>query len=763
MNTKTIDEIYALTPMQQGMLFHSLYDMKSGINVEQIVCKLKEDLNLLAFRQAWEQVIERHSIFRTSFRWEAMKEPVQDVHKQVKLVIDEQDWRDLSTIEKEKRMENYLRSDRRLGFDMTQAPIMRFGLFRIQDADYQFVWSCHHALLDGRSITLVLKETFDRYDAICRGEELKRKTLRPFREYVEWRQRKDMSEAERFWRLRLEGFTAPTSLGAGREGNQLTNLEEDHGEQEIRLSVDDTSALRSLAERYQLTLSTLVQGAWALLLNRYSGEEDIVFGVTRACRQSALEGAESMVGILINTLPTRVRVASEKSVVTWLKEIRNEQIAQREYEHTPLIDIQKWSDVPGGRSLFDSIIVFDHSLINSILRMQRESWQNREFSLIEKTNYPITVYSYGEPKLLLKIAYDRRQFGDAVISRILGHVKTLLKNMVSNPNQRLGELTLLTKTERHKLLIEWNETRVEYNKDVCIHQSIEKQAEERPDSVAVVFKDKQLTYRELNNRANQLAHDLQRKGVGPDVLVGIYMDRSLEMIVGLLGILKAGGAYVPLDPSYPKDRITFMIEDSRLPLILTQPWLEQNLPEHQAQVVCLESTWESISHEDNTSLQSAVTAKNLAYVIYTSGSTGKPKGVMVEHRNVVSFFTGMDDRIEHELPGVWLAVTSISFDISVLELFWTLARGFKVVIQLEDDISLASSAPQRHDADQKRVDFSLMYFAADERQDSTDKYRLLFEGAKFADQHGFCAVWTPERHFHAFGGLYPNPSVYRTK
>jgi natural product biosynthesis luciferase-like monooxygenase protein len=290
-----------------------------------------------------------------------------------------------------------------------------------------------------------------------------------------------------------------------------------------------------------------------------------------------------------------------------------------------------------------------------------------------------------------------------------------------------------------------------------MHELIEEQVDRTPDAIALVSAGEEITYRQLDARANRLARHLERLGVGPDVLVGISIERSVDMVVAALGVLKAGGAYVPIDPAYPKKRLGFILDDAQVRVLVTQESLARDLPHHRAQLVSVDADREAIEAESADRVKSAVTPNNLAYVIYTSGSTGKPKGVMVEHRNVVNFFTGMDAVVTHEPPGVWLAVSSLSFDISVLELFWTLTQGFKTVIYA-DELQRARAARTGHVP--KAIEFSLLYFASDdENHGSSHKYRLLLEGAKFADEHGFAAVWTPERHFHPFGGLYPNPSV----
>ncbi len=361
--------------------------------------------------------------------------------------------------------------------------------------------------------------------------------------------------------------------------------------------------------------------------------------------------------------------------------------------------------------------------------------------------------------------FDTAVYTAEAIRTMQQQFNTFLRQITAGDGQTLAQTAILSDAEMHKLLTEWNQTELSYATDACIHTLIEQQAASRPNDVAVVYEEKQLTYQELDDRANQLAHHLQTLGVAPDVIVGVFMDRSVELMVTLLGIHKAGGAYLPLDPHYPQERIAFMVQDAAVPVLMTQTSLLDLLPAHNAQVVCIDGDWAQIGKNETTAVSSAVTPQHLSYVIYTSGSTGKPKGVMVQHGNAVNFFAGMDERIPHapegssDSPGTWLAVTSLSFDISVLELFWTLSRGFKVVI-FDDKIGAGDTAVAASPHAHKPIDFSLFYFASDESEEGVaDKYNLLMEGAKFGDTHGFSAIWTPERHFHAFGGLYPNPSV----
>lgn len=331
------------------------------------------------------------------------------------------------------------------------------------------------------------------------------------------------------------------------------------------------------------------------------------------------------------------------------------------------------------------------------------------------------------------------------------------RNLQDAGQSQVSKVSILGRDEERDVTLTWNATQVAFDPNACIHTLFEDQARRTPQATALIYRGHQVTYDDLNQRANRLAAKLIQLGVGPDTLVGVCMNRCIEMVVGLLGILKAGGAYVPLDPQYPRDRLALMIEDTGLSVVLTAGSTAENL---QLPVRHLERVE---SEEPNSVLPSldiprSVSGSNLAYVMYTSGSTGKPKGVMIEHRNAVNFFVGIDQVLGSKQPGTWLAVTSISFDISVLELFWTLTRGFKVVLADDESrLQVVTTAPRHTD---RKLSFSLFYFATNEEDPAEgNRYRLLLEGARYADANGFSAVWTPERHFHAFGGLYPNPSV----
>lgn len=675
------EDRYDLSPTQLGMLIHSS-DRASGAYIQQMLCSLREELNLAALEEAWQEIVNRHPVFRTSFHIVASP-PFQRVHPRIQLVITKEDWCGMTSQSQEMALTSYLAADRQRGFEHTGAPLIRIALFRMAQARYEMVWTSHHALMDGRSRRLVLGELFSLYDAYCEGTSLELPQPRPYSDYINWLKDYDLLAAEAFWRRELRGFGAPTlvDLGGGRapkDGGPVS-----HATGEAYLSETTTTAMRQFAEHAGVTLNTLVQGSWSLLVSRYTGEEDIVFGATRACRRSTIADAESMVGLFINTVPVRVRVSSEELVLPWLQSLRASQVAVRQYEHTPLTKIQEWCEIPRGTSLFESLVVFENYQLDQALGSQGGKWKHRRFRLFEQTNYPLVLSAFGGKELLLKLEYDETRFDHSAIERMLGHLTTLLQGMVDSPQLRIGDLPLLKETERRQLLIEWQGSRTESPRDSCIHELFEQQAERTPDATALLFENRELSYGELNRRANQLAHYLRSQGVGPETLVAICLERSLEMVIALLGVLKAGGAYVPLDSDYPRERLSLMLSDMRATVLLTAIELMDRLPDEPdrcAQVICVDAMGERIAQESEENPRSNLAADNLAYVIYTSGSTGKPKGVQITHGNVVRLFKQTEPWFGFDERDVWTLFHSCAFDFSVWELWGALNYGGRLVI-----------------------------------------------------------------------------------
>ncbi|MHC0062935.1 amino acid adenylation domain-containing protein [Nostoc sp. UIC 10890] len=664
-----IEDLYELSPMQQGMLFHTLYAPESEVYFEQLLCTLSGELNFLTFQQAWQLVVARHPALRSSFYWEEIEKPLQMVSKQVDLPLEKLDWRHLTADEQQQQLENFLKCDRQKGFDLAQAPLMRFTIIQLGEQTYQFIWSHHHILFDGWSMQIVLKEVLAFYEANQRGEHLRLQPVRPYREYIQWLQQQDIDQAKTFWQKTLQGFETPTFLIANREKEQRI-----YNEQPFQLSQTVTDKLQYAARQHHLTLNNLVQGAWALLISRYSGKNDVVFGATVSGRPSTLVGVDSMVGLLINTLPIRVQVSGKTELLPWLKHLQSQTFEQEQYAYYSLAEIQQMSDIPPGIPLFESILVFENYPIDAAKQETKKTLEVSHISCFERTNYPLTVVINPASQLSGRVVYDTSRFDKQAIVRIIENFQTLLTGIATNLQQYISQLSLLSATEEEQLILLENQQPINSINYKCIHILFEEQVEKSPNALAIVYKQQYLTYRELNNRANQLAHYLQALGVKPEVRVGICVERSLEMVIGILAILKAGGAYIPLDPAYPLERLAFMLEDVQTSILLTQTNLQNRLSIHNQTVVNLDSDWEIIAQYSENNLLSEINPENLAYIIYTSGSTGTPKGTEVTHRSIIGFMFGVD-YIHLNAEQIWLQHSSISWDALTLELWPPLLYG----------------------------------------------------------------------------------------
>jgi amino acid adenylation domain-containing protein len=678
MSTKNIEDVYPLSPMQEGLLFHTLYAPEGGLYVTQIPFNIK-GLDVHAFRRAWERIIDRYATFRTAFVWKNIDRPMQVVGRRAQLSFKIEDWRDLPAAEQEARFNLYLEDDRRRGFKLNVAPLLRIVLFQTGEGAYKFLLSHHHLLIDGWSMSLVFKEALALYEAFRKGHDLDLEPTPPFKNYIAWLQKQDLKEAEVFWRNALKGFTAPTPLVVDRIPGRALSAEEIYAEEFVVLPPAVMSSLQSLVRQHQLTVNTVLQGAWALLLGRYSGQTDVAFGVVVAGRPAEVAGIELMVGLFINNLAARVRIAPERPAVGWLKEVQEQQVEVRQYEHSPLSLVQTWSEVPSGERLFDSIVSFQNFPVSDSLAEDTKG-VFESIHTIETGTYPLTLMASAGNELVVSIRYDRRFFDAATAARIAGHLQILLEGIVANPQQRVSDLPLLTPSERHQILSGWNHGTSRPAPTECIHELFERQVARTPGAVAVVSGEERVTYAELNARANRLGHHLRGLGVGPEVKVGVCVERSVGMLVAVLGILKAGGAYVPLDPQYPLERLAFMLRDARTPIIVTEQRLLERLPEHRARVVCLDTDEEAISRESQDNPASGATAANLAYVIYTSGSTGTPKGALITHGDVVRLFGATQEWFKFDERDVWTLFHSYAFDFSVWEMWGALLHGGRLVV-----------------------------------------------------------------------------------
>ncbi|MBD0385362.1 MAG: non-ribosomal peptide synthetase, partial [Nostoc sp. C3-bin3] len=437
MKADSIQDIYELSPLQQGILFHSLYASESAVYFVQLCYSLKGNFNVVAFEQAWQEVVNRHTVLRTAFYWENLEKPLQVVHREAKISLIQQDWRDIKPNEQPQKLQEFLESDRTANFDLTQPCLMRLHLIRCNDDCYYFIWSKHHLILDGWSTALVLKEVVEIYQSLYQGKNLPLILDTSFGDYIGWLQQQDLKKAKDFWQQSLQGVTAPTPLiNLNTQGS--FKQPEKYNQQVIKLSQTTTATLQSLARQNQLTLNTLVQGAYALLLSCYSRETDVVYGVTVSGRPADLVNAESMVGMFINTLPVRVKIDAEESLLSWLRKLQSQLAEIRQYEYSPLVEVQGWSEVPRGLPLFESILVFENYPIDTVLKNGIKDLETQFISAVDKTNYPLRVTVIPSSELELRISYDCNRFHSDIITRMLGHLATLLENMIADVSQPLA-------------------------------------------------------------------------------------------------------------------------------------------------------------------------------------------------------------------------------------------------------------------------------------------------------------------------------------
>ncbi|HWF06805.1 MAG TPA: condensation domain-containing protein, partial [Candidatus Angelobacter sp.] len=675
---KNVEDIYPLSPMQEGMMFHTLYAPGSGAYVVHISSRIQGNLNIAAFKRTWQKILERHPILRSAYLWDKVDKPLQIVRNEVTLPWYEPDWRDLPAEKQEQQLQDYLWLEHGRGFDLSQAPLMRMALIRLGDNRYQFVWNYSHLLLDGWSVQIIFEELFAFYQADSEGRTLNMPRPRPYRDFIAWMQKQDKVKAEMFWRDTLKGFSVPTPLPV--ETEELSGTGPQHLELAIEVDRQTTARLQTLGRQHRITLNTFIQGTWAWLLGRYSAMEEVVFGVTVTGRPVSLRGVESVVGLLVNTLPMRVALNHDESLLNWLRKLQDHQLEIRQYEASSLVEVKSWSEVPGMLPLFETFVVFENHPVATGIQKLHGDLHFLSSRVFESAAYPLTLLAEPGEQMRLRMMYDSSRFSSPTVTRILDQVRNVLINMAANPEQDISGLALLSGTERRQLLIEWNQTQASYSQDKCLPELVEEQAARTPLALAVISEQGNLSYKELNERANQLAHYLRALAIGPEVRVGVCVERSLEMIVGILGVLKAGGSYVPLDPTYPSDRLTYMLEDSQARVLLTQQRLYPQLPAFSGTVVQLDSQWPSIAQNSSQNLARIAAPENLAYVIYTSGSTGKPKGVSICHRSVVAFLNWVHQVFaKDDLAGV-LASTSICFDLSVFEIFAPLSSGGLAIV-----------------------------------------------------------------------------------
>jgi amino acid adenylation domain-containing protein len=695
---EAIEDLYPLTSLQAGLLYHSLADPDSGVYSSQLACRLRGELDASAFRAAWDRLLARHASLRVRLAWEGLEEPLQLVCRKVPLPWSYLDWSVLSTGEQDRQLAALLVADRRRGFDLRRGPLLRLVLIHLGGNRHAFVWNHHQLLYDGWSVPILLRELLIFYGAGRRRETVSLDPPPLYRDYIAWLQQRDPAVAESFWRRALAGFAEATPLGIdhGIEGGRVRP--EDRHEHLLRLTEGETTALQQAAQHARITLNTLVQGAWALLLQRYSGRSDVLFGATVSGRPAELPGADRMVGLFINSLPVRVRFEEGLDLGEWLRGLQLRQAEARQFESTPLVSIQQWSDIPVGTPLFESLVVFENIPLEAPSDGGEpepdRSLQVERFEGVEQTHFPLLLMVLPGPGLGFRLIYDAGRVESTAVRRRLGHLHRLLQGLVrglAEPEARSRgprALAFLAPAERHQLLVEWA-VAADVPGGGLVPTRILAQAVQTPDLLALRGVGGEIRYHALVLRSAVLAARLAALGVGPEARVAVCLERSVEVVVAALAVWRAGGVYVPLDPTQPPERLAWMVADCGAVAVLGRPAALSHGPENGSEPLWRLPWVEPAAEDgepvtDSGSTNLSLHPANAAYVLYTSGSTGRPKAVVVEHRHLAAYLEAIRHRLTVPNGLTYTLVQPFTVDASMTTVLLSLTTGGTLDVLAEE-------------------------------------------------------------------------------
>ncbi|MBE7174329.1 MAG: amino acid adenylation domain-containing protein, partial [Williamsia sp.] len=682
---ESLESLYLLSGLQEGILFHGLYDKEGAGYLNHFACDLLlPDLDIL--RKSWNHLLQSHTILRSAFDYNSFSKPVQAVYKAALLPIEIIDCSSMDETEQTATFAKLEEADRAKGFDFKTVPLMRIYLVRMQENRYRMLWSAHHILFDGWSRSNIISEFLHVYELYASGKPLPVIKEDRFEDYIRYLGRAEKQDALAYWKEYLKFIEQRTLLpfisatpernkGVGQYASSVLNIDE-----------AITAKTTRFIQHHRITMNTLMQGVWSYLLHRYTNSERVVFGVIVSGRPDELPDVGQRVGMFINTLPLCACYRKDQSVVEWLQSIQHDQVASRHYQYTPLGEIQNLTGIQG--DLFDSLLVVENYPVSKAIANGSKHLAVENILINEQTNYPFTIFVEQAEQVTIRFSYNIGMVKEEWIHEVSRHFKQVLLQMIEGDQRRLNEIELLTAAEKEQLLHHFNHSKTAASTSRSMLDLFEHQADKNPESIALVMNDQQISYRELNEQANQVAHYLQTRGVKKGSLVPVWLERSIELVVGILGILKAGGAYVPADPEYPVGRLLYTIEDAGASIIFTDQDNASKLPAGaDFDLVLLDADWPLICSQSSANLTLDIAPDQLAYVIYTSGSTGNPKGVMITHSNLDAFIDWCMQEFASTRFDLMYASTSICFDLSIFEIFYPLSIGKPVRI-LENGLQI---------------------------------------------------------------------------
>ncbi|MER3121475.1 amino acid adenylation domain-containing protein [Bacillus altitudinis] len=726
-----VQDMYYLSPMQEGMLFHTLHHQEKGFYVEQMDMNVKGTLRHDLLEKSMNIIVERYDIFRTVFLHEKVKRPVQVVLKNRPFQLDVVDIQDLSESEQLERIDRFKQKDQLRGFDLSKDLLMRASVFQTGPSSYRWIWSYHHILLDGWCFGLVVQELFAIYHALLHDIPYRLEPVKPYKEYIQWLEKQDKQASLEYWTQSLAGFEGQSTF---KEQRKQTN-EHELGEIEWAMSKEETAALSELALQQNATLSSALQSAWSILLSRYQRSNDVLFGTVVSGRPADLAGVDRMVGLFINVIPRRIQLTDQMTFRSLLSETQQQSLAAEPHQYIPIYDIQAKA---GQQQLIDHIVVFEN--VPAAKKDEQESllgFTVEDMNVYEKSNYDLNLLASPGERLQLKLAFNQRAFDPAFVQKLKDQLTLLIKGAIKHPDQSVHTLTLVTKQEKQRMLEEWNAPELEHDQ-LYLTKWFEHNVRKQPNAVALSAGDHTMTYAELNEQANRLARHLQKNGVGHQTVTAILAERTPELIVSLLAVLKAGATYVPIDPDYPESRIQYMLKDSGATHLLTHSSFIS-----QTRSLAFDGTYlfaddQEILLMSSENLPLEAGLNDTAYIMYTSGTTGQPKGIMTTHSNIARVVKNTNYLTILETDTL-LSLSNSVFDGFTFDVYGALLNGAKLVLPQKETILDMGKLTELIKGEHISVMFvptALFHLLVDEGTDWMRGVRkVLFGGERASVQH----------------------------
>ncbi|MFA0813947.1 non-ribosomal peptide synthetase, partial [Microbulbifer epialgicus] len=676
---RQLKNIYIATPMQEGMLYHEMLKDSDEPYTNQTYTSITGDLNVVAFKSAWQAIVERYDIFRTSFNVTLGEQSHQLVMNTAKLQIYEKDWSNLSSDEQNTSLLNYHQEDLKRGFNLTKAPLMRLSLIKLSEYSYHFIWTHHHLLTDGWCLPILFKEIAHFYQAFDKKDKELLPPPIPYEQYIAWLYKQDKLKARNYWSENLNDVQAPTPLivdklpNNNRQGCDIVRLE---------LPEIVSTRLGGLAKSQNITINVVVQAAWSYLLKCYSGENDVIFGATVSGRPAEVEGIEKMVGLFIASLPVRVSFKENMTLGELLFQLQVENVQREEYSYLGLPEIQALTQIPQGMPLFESLLVFENypikDVIDSLNGNEELPFSIGELKDRERGNFPITITAQFRKTLDIAFTFRMELFSQTVIQNVVKHFKNILLNMIElGSSIKLDQLSIAERNEALNYIneLDFSVSSHQPNNDMC--ELFELQALKNPRSAALHFHSTEMTYSELNNKANQFARYLIENGLKNGDVIALYFERSFELVIGMLGVLKAGCIFSVVDSKLPQNRIDSIIEDCKPVVLVSQNRLLKSC-HFDVDVIILDNLKLDIYSTGNIDRRKRF--HEIAYIVYTSGSTGTPKGILIRHTSVANYLCFIIKSFKLDKEDRCLQLANLSFDASIREIFGTLCSGARLYL-----------------------------------------------------------------------------------